>query len=253
MQSILSELDRRLANIVRVGTVTAFQAGAVDGSAVPMVQVDLGDLTTDWLPVAMSRAGGNASYDTPEVGEQVLLFAPSGELANAKVMGSIPQTSAPAKFTDQNNTGYAWSDGAKQTYDRAGHHYVLQIPDAGDLTLHVGASTLVLNNGAITATIGSTTLTLADGKATLATTEFDVNATLSKFSGAVTVVGLLTFEGGMSGSGTAPSGHTTDISGPVNISGATTLAGVTSNGKNISSTHSHSGVQPGSGNSGAVT
>lgn len=194
---MIGELDRRLANIVRVGTVTAFRAGAVDGSQIPMVQVDLGDLTTDWLPVAMSRAGGNGSYDTPEAGEQVLLFAPSGELANAYVMGSIPQTSKPAKFTDQDKTGYSWADGAFQTYDRAGHHYALDIPSAGDFTLHVGAATLVLKNGEITATIGSTTLKLEDGKSTLTTNELNVNSALSKFSGNVQVAGGVTVGGGL--------------------------------------------------------
>lgn len=250
MRDVLSDHDRRIANIVRVGTVSAFQAGAVDGSAIPKVQIDLGDLTTDWLPLAMMRAGPNSSYDTPEIGEQVLLFAPSGELANAYVMGSIPQTSKPSKFTDQNNTGYAWSDGASETYDREGHHYVLNIPDAGDLTLHVGASTLVLNNGAITAKIGGTTLTLIDGKATLQTTEFDVVSPTSNFSGNVNVTGALGVSGGMSVTG-GTGGATATITGPVTITGQTTLSGVTSNGKNIGSTHTHSGVQTGSGNSGA--
>jgi len=241
---MIAELDRRLANIVRVGTVVAFRAGAVDGSQIPMVQVDLGDLTTDWLPVAMARAGGNGSYDTPEVGEQVLLFAPSGELANAYVMGSIPQTSKPAKFTDQDKTGYAWADGAFQTYDRAGHHYALDIPSAGDFTLHVGAATLVLKNGEITATIGSTTLKLEDGKSTLTTNELDVNSALSKFSGNVQVAGGVTVGGGLAVTGTST------LTGSVTSSGSMTATAVqTSGGITLGSHHhqEHDGYSTGSG------
>ena len=240
------ELDRRLANVVRVGTIKELD------EANARAKVDLGDLTTDWLPWATGRSGGNRSWDAHEVGEQVLLFAPSGELAAAVVMGSIPQDAYPAPASSKDRTRYQWADGAFQDYDRAGHHYVLDIPTDGDITLHVGASTLVLKNGEITAHIGSTTLKLEAGKTTLTTSAFDVVSPQSTFSGAVTVNGLLSYTAGMAGSG-AVGGYSAAISGPVNITGPTTLANVTSNGKNISSTHTHNGVQSGPATSGGVS
>lgn len=74
---------------------------------------------------------------------------------------------------------------------------------------------------------------------------FDVVAPLSTFSAAVTITGLLTFVGGMVGS--AVSGAAATINGVINFVGQ-----VLANGKRIDDTHTHSGVQPGGGNSGTV-
>ena len=221
-----AELDRRIANIVRIGTVSALQESP------PRVQIDLGDLTTDWLPWSAGRSGENRSWDAYEVGEQVLLFAPSGDLANAVVMGTVPQDAYPAPANSKDHTRYQWKDGAFHDYDRAGHHYVLDIPSAGDITLHIGASTLTLKNDQITAAIGGTTLKLEDGKATLTTNEFDVVAALSKFSGNVQIAG-----GATVGAGLAVTGATT-MTGSVTSSGAMTAASVaTASGISLSGHH----------------
>ncbi|WP_175777953.1 Gp138 family membrane-puncturing spike protein [Burkholderia anthina] len=74
---------------------------------------------------------------------------------------------------------------------------------------------------------------------------FDVVAPLSTFSAAVTITGLLTFVGGMVGS--ALSGAAAVFNGVLNVIGQ-----ITANGKRVDDTHTHNGVQPGSGNSGNV-
>lgn len=74
---------------------------------------------------------------------------------------------------------------------------------------------------------------------------FNVTAPLSTFSAAVTVKGLLTWMGGMVGS--IVSGTAATITGAIKFVGT-----LTSNGKDISDQHTHSGVQTGSGNSGKV-
>ncbi|CAN0620528.1 Gp138_N domain-containing protein [Burkholderia multivorans] len=74
---------------------------------------------------------------------------------------------------------------------------------------------------------------------------FDVVAPLSTFSAAVTITGLLTFVGGMVGS--AASGAAAVFNGILNVIGQ-----ITANGKRVDDTHTHNGVQPGSGNSGNV-
>ena len=45
------------------------------------VKVKMGDIITHWLPWLTVRAHNNKTWWAPEVGEQVLLLAPSGELA----------------------------------------------------------------------------------------------------------------------------------------------------------------------------
>ncbi|AIR87097.1 Gp138 family membrane-puncturing spike protein [Pantoea rwandensis] len=73
----------------------------------------------------------------------------------------------------------------------------------------------------------------------------NVTTPLAKFSQAVTITGLLTWAGGMVGS--IVSGTAAKISGAIQFIGT-----LTSNGKDISDQHTHSGVQTGSGNSGKV-
>ncbi|WP_333986128.1 Gp138 family membrane-puncturing spike protein [Burkholderia orbicola] len=78
-----------------------------------------------------------------------------------------------------------------------------------------------------------------------ASTSLTVNSPQSGFSGAVIVQGLFSFLGGMIGS--AVSGAAAVITGTINFIGT-----LTANGKRVDDTHTHNGVQPGSGNSGTV-
>ncbi|OQP33939.1 Gp138 family membrane-puncturing spike protein [Pantoea latae] len=73
----------------------------------------------------------------------------------------------------------------------------------------------------------------------------NVTTPLAKFSQAVTITGLLTWAGGMVGS--LATGTAAKITGAIQFIGS-----LTSNGKDISDSHTHSGVQTGSGNSGKV-
>ena len=66
------------------------------------------------------------------------------------------------------------------------------------------------------------------------------------FTGTVTVQGLFTFLAGMVGS--TASGVATSISGAIAFIGS-----LTSNGKNISDSHTHTGVTPGGGTTGGVS
>lgn len=71
-------------------------------------------------------------------------------------------------------------------------------------------------------------------------------APTNEFTGKVTVNGLFTFLNGMIGS--TASGVSASITGAINFIGA-----LTSNGKNISNTHTHTGVQTGGGTTGGVS
>lgn len=71
-------------------------------------------------------------------------------------------------------------------------------------------------------------------------------APTNEFTGKVTVNDLFTFLNGMVGSTT--SGVSALITGAINFVGT-----LTSNGKNISDSHTHTGVQPGGGTSGGVS
>jgi phage baseplate assembly protein V len=76
----LAELQRRLANVVRVGTVEEADFSAA------RVKVRMGGILTGWLPMSGIRAGGVRVWSPLTVGEQVTVFSPSGDLAQGLVM-----------------------------------------------------------------------------------------------------------------------------------------------------------------------
>ncbi|WP_186257792.1 Gp138 family membrane-puncturing spike protein [Burkholderia gladioli] len=76
-------------------------------------------------------------------------------------------------------------------------------------------------------------------------TSVEVNSPQSTFDGALTVKGIFTFLAGLVGS--TAEGVAATITGAINFIGS-----LTSNGKRIDDGHTHSGVEPGLGNSGPV-
>lgn len=85
-----AEADRMIGNIIQVGKVTA--VNAVEATAC----VKIGDLPTDFIPVGQLRAGAISFWWMPQVGEQVLVAAPSGNMADAVIVCSIFAGNAPS-------------------------------------------------------------------------------------------------------------------------------------------------------------
>ena len=223
----LGDMDRRLGNLLRIGTVTQ-----VD-TANAVMKVDIGDLVTDWVPWSTPRAGQDQVWTTPDVGEQVLLLSP-GDPSQGVVIGSMFQNAHPANGNDGKDRRITFADGSLIEFDRTGSVLNVVVQPAGHIRLHIGNTTLLLENG----------------KTTLTTPELLVSCPQSTFTGAVTVQGLLTYTAGLTGSG----GSGASMTGPITQSGgAVTLAGasLTHNGKNVGSTHTHTGVQTGGGTTGA--
>jgi len=84
-----AEADRRIAGIANIGIVAAVFA---DGTA----SVDMGGLVTAPLAVGMLRAGGMQVWWMPTVGEQVLVAAPSGDMARGVIVCGILAGNAPS-------------------------------------------------------------------------------------------------------------------------------------------------------------
>lgn len=206
-----AETERILANLIRIGVVTDLDEASA------RVKVRTGGLVTDWLPWLTQRAGEDRSWWAPEPGEQVVVLSPYGDQSQAVVMPAIYQTAYPAPANLRTTSRVEFKDGAFVEYDREGHHYHLDVPAGGSITLH----------------IGSTTLLLEDGKTTLSTPQLLVDSPQSTFTGTVTVQGLLTYLAGMVGSG--GSGASAQISGTVAFQGGS----LTHNGKDVGSTHTH--------------
>ena len=122
------ELARRLANVVRPGVVAEVD---YRGELVRVKFAEEDAALTAWLPWLTSRAGCDASWWAPEIGEQVLLLSPSGDLANAVAMPALYSTSHPAPSGDPDKHLVRYSDGAEIEYDRANHVLRAVLPAGG--------------------------------------------------------------------------------------------------------------------------
>lgn len=215
MSEELSEMNRQLNNVVRIGTIKALDLPNA------RARVAVAGCTTDWLPWGTNRAGKRRDWSPPVIGEQVLIFAPYGDLGQAVIGPSIFQDdhAAPASSADQETTVYP--DGTTVDYNSASNTLTVTVSGAGNVIINCKAAQVNTETAAINA---STSVTL-DTPETMVTG----NLTVAK-----------SFQMGSEG-GTAT------MKGNVDITGGS----LTHNGKNIGSTHSHSGVQAGGSNTGA--
>ncbi|WP_316347613.1 phage baseplate assembly protein V [Desulfuromonas acetoxidans] len=108
----VAEIERRLANVLRVGTIKQLDDAAA------RVTVTIGNITTTWLPWLTRRAGEDRSWWAPEPGEQVMVLSPGGDLAQGVVLPSIYQSSYPAPATTRDKCRIEFKDGGFAEYDR---------------------------------------------------------------------------------------------------------------------------------------
>jgi phage baseplate assembly protein V len=211
------DLQRLIENIVRAGVIAAVDL------AHARCRVSTGDIETNWLPWFAHRAGDVRHWSPPFVGEQCIVISPGGDMAAGMVLVGLFSDAIPANGDSGNVERTTYPDGAVIEYDHAAHALIALLPGGG--TADVTAP--------VSVTVHSQQITL-DAPDTLAT-------------GKLTVQGLLTWLGGMVGSGTGPSGAGAQIGCTIQmVGGADVVAGDISL-KN----HRTSGIQPGGGTSGA--
>lgn len=130
----LTELERRLENMLRVGTI------AEADYATARVRVKDGDMLTGWLPWFTHRASTDTTWWAPEVGEQVMVLSPSGDPAQGVVLPAIFQNAYPPPESRPSIRRVDFGDGCVCTYDREAKHFEGQLPGtariecAGNLT-----------------------------------------------------------------------------------------------------------------------
>jgi phage baseplate assembly protein V len=151
-----SDIERRVANTIRYGVI------AEADYARARVRVRAGETLTDWIPFATARAGGDRTWHPVEVGEQVLLAAPHGDLRQAVVMGAVNSSPNPAPGDRATLSRTVYEDGTSITYDREAHSYSMDVNSAGGITINIGGSSIFLDDGKIMLSSNGSTL-LIDG------------------------------------------------------------------------------------------
>ena len=144
-----TEGARRAANFIRYGVVKE----ADYEKALIRVELQDGELLSDWIPWVTLRASNDRFWWAPEVGEVMLLLAPSGELANAVAL--------PAAFSDENQNGdrptlqrQTFQDGTVIEYDREAHRYLIDTT-ASSGSVVVKAQTVTVEASGTATVIGS--------------------------------------------------------------------------------------------------
>lgn len=121
----LAALSRLLENLIRFGTVAEVQMTP------PRVRVKTGDLLTAWLPWIALRAGLDQDWNPPTENEQVILFSPSGQLANGVALTGIYSDEHPANGDRAGLQRRTYRDGAVIEYDSVAHHLRAVLPEEG--------------------------------------------------------------------------------------------------------------------------
>lgn len=125
----LDTADWGRGSAVRVGVVTDFDAGRCR-VRVRLAGQDDQSVRTGWLPWATWAAGHLRVWSPPAAGEQCLVLAPSGDLAQALAVPAVFQQAGafPAPIDNPRHTLLQWDDGGYIRYERDTHRMVLHAP-----------------------------------------------------------------------------------------------------------------------------
>jgi len=217
----LAEIERILANMIRIGRVVELDAPAA------RVKVEVGGSITDWIPWGSERASATRSWSARRPGEQVLVFAPYGDLAQAVVGASLFQTDHPAPAASQDQEHLVFPDGSAIDYNSASNTLTVTVAEGGNVIVNCKHATLNAEND-VTVNTQSATIN--------ADTTIELATPLVHCTQALTVDGLLTYAGGLVGSG----GSGAALDGALSVTGNVSTSGsLQNNGVNVGSTHTH--------------
>ena len=171
----ITELDRRISNLIQVGTVS--EADYPNAK----LKVKIGEIITDWLPWLTRRSSNDTTWWAPEVGEQVIVLAPSGELKQAVILPALYQNAHPAIDDNVDISKTVYKDGTFTTYNRDSHIMTVNVNNEGKIEVVIGASTITmidteieLKNGASTVTLTDPSIELKNGGSSIKITGSDI-------------------------------------------------------------------------------
>ncbi|OEY67461.1 phage baseplate assembly protein V [Marinobacter sp. X15-166B] len=142
----LSEAFRSLNNLIRIGTIA--EVDTVRARA----RVQAGDNLTGWQPWISPRAGTTVEWSPPTVGEQVILFSPAGDLAQAVILTGLFTQNAPSESEDEHKRVYP--DGTEIAYDHVKKELVASFVDKVNINI-TGDATINVGGDAVTAVAGT--------------------------------------------------------------------------------------------------
>lgn len=170
------ELARRLENLIRNGTIAEADYPAARVRVKYDVDANGSDVLTGWLPWSTSRAGSAIDWWAPEVGEQVTVLSPSGDMALGVVLPSIYQTAHPAPTNDPNKRLVNFGDGSFVEYDRTAHKLTVTV-NGGDTVLNTTGNLDAAVGGNATVNAGGNAEVDAGGHAKVTANNIELDGT----------------------------------------------------------------------------
>ena len=171
----LAELARLIENLIRLGTVAEVQVEP------PRVRVKTGNVTTAWRPWFALRAGEDREWDPPTVGEQVILFSPSGNLAQGVALTGLFSDQIPANGDREGLHRRTYRDGAVIEYDSIAKHLRATLPGTaeviaeGDIDVTSNANISAVALGDINLNSGGNIQITAAGNIAITGARVDIN------------------------------------------------------------------------------
>lgn len=123
-----------------LGELTYGRIASVDLAAGRIV-VDLGDVRTQPVRWFTGGSGGTRTWSRPDVGEQVMLLAPGGDIAGAVALRGLDCNAFPP-IGDTARELLRFADGAVLAYDPAAHKLEAVLP--------AGATVSIIAPGGVT-------------------------------------------------------------------------------------------------------
>lgn len=133
--NLLTEITRRLDNMIRLGTIAQVDHGDPAQQKMPLCRVTTGAITTGWLPWFNLRAGTTRTWNPPTLNEQCMVFSPSGDPAQGLVLLGLNSTENPAPSNSPAKDLTTYPDGALIEYDHLAHHLRAILPATGTTEL----------------------------------------------------------------------------------------------------------------------
>jgi len=149
----------------------------------PAVRVSNGEWTSAWVRWHSLAAGKARHWRAPSLGEQGVLFNPSGQAGMGTfIPGLYGNAGAPPDNRDHVEV-WRFDDGGSLVYDWEAKSYTITLP-TGTVTIKVGSTQVVVTDNAVTAKVGGT-------EAALTADSVAIKSTAIKLTGAVLIDGTL--------------------------------------------------------------
>ena len=132
LEKRLEVLEDKLSRTIQIGTV-------IDRNpAQSLLLLQMQDLSSTWMPYVAQRAGDDKSAWLPDNGEQLTVFAPFGDIAQAFCKSGLFSSDNPSPITNGDEHKTVYKDGTEITYNRAAH--TLDCSFVGDVTINIAGN-----------------------------------------------------------------------------------------------------------------